>query len=744
VTTTLACAPFAEYAAAGFGSYLLPIIPPDAKLAESSMVADNQRGKVPGTRKSDGTWVGFPKWTARPTPTDDELARWARWGAGLGFILAPPDAPPLCAVDADITDPALSQAVRGAVEGVLGPGLVRIGRHPKALLLYAIDGPAPAKDRVVFTIPGRDDEQAVELLCRGQQFVAEGIHPKTGAPYVWEGLDPTMLGLDGLTKVTPEQVRDAMAAAVAVIIAHGGVVKARVSGDGTDHDRMRVGDPSLLAPNLDAVRDALAQLPNEDLHEEDWFKMLVAVKAATAFAGPDDGWEVFEDWSAQSGKHDERARARWDAVDDAAIGWPQLLGMARNASPGFGAGFDFKVLPPSNKHAPTPRQIPEDFDPTKIKTRPWVLGNRMLRGAVTGGIGAPGVSKSTMQILSALAIITGREDLTGEKVHMRGPVWIHNNEDDETEMLRRIAGICRQFKIDFADVRPHLHFSSGAVQRLVVARKVGDEVKAEAAVQEIIDTCVDLGVIALFVDPFVSTHDGVAENSNEEIEKVASCFREIARRANLALEIVHHGQKNNTGNSEARAGDMNLARGAGALIGAVRIAYTIMAMSEKTAEELGIPDHEAARMIRLDMAKGNYSARSWDPIWFRVETVGLGNGPQGVEGDLRAPEDTVGVPVRTVLDSVRTARTDDTDAEALVWARRVLDLMPVKPGTTAARAILPALQATTDRGRSTVLGAIKKHLQNRERVVGEWALDCYPEGSPGNKRIIFSARKVST
>jgi AAA domain len=234
--------------------------------------------------------------------------------------------------------------------------------------------------------------------------------------------------------------------------------------------------------------------------------------------------------------------------------------------------------------------------------------------------------------------------LTGEPVHRTGPVWIHNNEDSLEELYRRISGVLNFHRIELDSVRQNIFVSSGLDNRLIVAVKDKDIVKRTEAVKDVIAAIKENGICHIVIDPLVSTHRGVSENSNEEIEQVAEAIRHIAHETGCSIDLVHHSIKSHAGNSESHAGDMNAARGASALIGAVRIIYTLSPMSAKTATTLKVPPHVSARLVRLDQGKGNYTARDPSIRWFELVGVPVGNGIDAGDGFM-VESDTVAVPV---------------------------------------------------------------------------------------------------
>jgi hypothetical protein len=468
-------------------------------------------------------------------------------------------------------------------------------------------------------------------------------------------------------------------------------------------DAKPIGDASLMARDQAELLRIVSEMPNE-LSYEGWINFTRAFKAACG--GSVEGFEVYVDFCLRyPGNTIEAAEAKWESVDDSRLGADYVYRVASGCGVAvFAAANDFDPVadddvPPADEpgnpasgpekpkqYAPKPRRLPLGLSPADIAVRPWVLGHRFMRGAVTAGIGAPGVSKSLYSLITGLAIVTGRSDITGEQVHVPGKVWIHNNEDDTDEMMRRLLGLCRHYGIEPDGIRDGFLFSSADDRRLVIATKAGDHVAATDAVREIIGTIKAEGVVYLGLDPLISLHRGVSENSNEEMERVIDSIRQIAREGHCAVDLVHHSAKNNSGNTEARAGDMNAARGASSLVGAVRIAYTLSPMDRKNAKARGIEWTTAKSLVRLDIAKGNYAPKPDRETWFQLHSIEIGNGA-GVE-DLLGQSDSVGVPVlwdiqhaeRVARNAAETARDELAGIIAGSMATgkaRLLDLIGV-------------------------------------------------------------------
>jgi RecA-family ATPase len=109
-------------------------------------------------------------------------------------------------------------------------------------------------------------------------------------------------------------------------------------------------------------------------------------------------------------------------------------------------------------------------------------------------------------------------------------------------------------------------------------------------------------VDVLFVDPLSELHN-VEESDNGAMRAVVARFRELAVKHNIAVCILHHTRKGGA----SSPGDLDAARGASAIAGAVRVALTLCGMSEDDASALGPSTDVQARShyVRLDDAKQN-------------------------------------------------------------------------------------------------------------------------------------------
>jgi AAA domain len=130
----------------------------------------------------------------------------------------------------------------------------------------------------------------------------------------------------------------------------------------------------------------------------------------------------------------------------------------------------------------------------------------------------------------------------------------------------------------------------------------------------------------LVIDPFVSCHE-IEENDNSAIDMVAKEWSRVADLGNCAVHLVHHTRKAPAG-TEVTA---ESARGAKALSDACRIARAINQMTDKEARATGIDNPRL--YFRTFNDKANLAPPMSHSDWFKLDSVALGNGPFGIDGD---------------------------------------------------------------------------------------------------------------
>jgi len=276
-------------------------------------------------------------------------------------------------------------------------------------------------------------------------------------------------------------------------------------------------------------------------------------------------------------------------------------------------------------------------DPRTIPPRAWLYDRHYIRRFVTSTIAPGGLGKSSLALVEAIAMATGR-NLLGAVVQRPLRVWYWNGEDPREEVERRVAAILLNYQIDPDELDGRLFLDSGRDTPLVIVERVGERIVVmRPLVAGIVREMREREVDALIVDPFVSCH-AVPENDNGAIDKVAKTWGNVADVTGSSVELVHHVRK--PGGGQHGGFTVDDARGGSALIGAVRSCRVLNVMTQEQAEGAGIPAEDRRRHFRVDDGKANMQPPMERAVWRKLASVGLGNGTPD------APEDWVGVVTR--------------------------------------------------------------------------------------------------
>jgi hypothetical protein len=259
----------------------------------------------------------------------------------------------------------------------------------------------------------------------------------------------------------------------------------------------------------------------------------------------------------------------------------------------------------------------------QIPPRRWYYGRAVIAGFLSFLVAPGGAKKSTVAMVRAVAMSSGRELLPGEKPVRPLRVWVHNAEDDLAEMQRRHAAVLQHFDLSYADLNGNLFMTSGRDMKLQLARtgRDGPEV-VPGVVDALVERLVTAKIDVLILDPLGALHT-LPENSNEAANLLSGALREVAHRADTAVVVLHHAGK-------AAAADMDAAgagasRGASAFVDAARVVEQLIGMTEKEAARYGIAEADRRDYLRIENGKANL-ARAEGGRWLRTVDVPLGNG----------------------------------------------------------------------------------------------------------------------
>ena len=180
--------------------------PPPAEFRQAAWL----NGYRPVPVKTDGkapAGLGWPDMARRsPPPCAVPGAAVDPHAASTGILCDG-----LRAIDVDIDDEAVAERVEAVARELLGEAPTRWRTDsPRILLLYRAAEGAPSKR----ALAGRLGK--VEVLGRGQQFVADGTHPD-GADLQWHGGSPDATRLDDVGALTEDEVTAFLAEVAGII-----------------------------------------------------------------------------------------------------------------------------------------------------------------------------------------------------------------------------------------------------------------------------------------------------------------------------------------------------------------------------------------------------------------------------------------------------------------------------------------------------------------------------------------------
>lgn len=262
-------------------------------------------------------------------------------------------------------------------------------------------------------------------------------------------------------------------------------------------------------------------------------------------------------------------------------------------------------------------------DAAHIIPRPWVFEGLLLRRAVTLLVAEGGAGKSLLSLIIAAHLAVGL-DFSSMKVVQPGKSIVYNAEDDVDEVSRRMNAICEAYNIDKAAVNEKVCLLGADDLILQFTEGRPPRVNSEQ-VQMFITAAQDPEVVFVAIDPMIEAHSG-EENDNNDMRYVMGVFRLIARRADVAVMLVHHTGKIPIASSQSYAGNQHAGRGASSTGFAGRIMLTLFPVSEADCEGIGVVPAEKHNYVRLDGAKGNYMGKTGRPHWLRWHEREIANG----------------------------------------------------------------------------------------------------------------------
>ncbi len=270
------------------------------------------------------------------------------------------------------------------------------------------------------------------------------------------------------------------------------------------------------------------------------------------------------------------------------------------------------------------------IDAKTIPVREFVIEPRLPCGVCYQLVGEPGAGKSQMNLLDALAVATGREDIlrgaTGsslERLHISGPVIVYNAEDDLDEMRRRLNAAQTHYRVSPKDMKHEIILWSGldGTNLILLERDEKRRLVRAPGLAMLRKIILEHRAVLAFLDPQINLATGIDENSNDDMNRLLQEITNLAAETRCCIGVTHHTTKQ----SRQRAGDMGAGRGAFAQVGKVRSAYTLTNVTgdDDVEKALGLTTSDG--LMRLENAKLSYSQKL-RPTFYRKKVVNIGNG----------------------------------------------------------------------------------------------------------------------
>jgi AAA domain len=263
-----------------------------------------------------------------------------------------------------------------------------------------------------------------------------------------------------------------------------------------------------------------------------------------------------------------------------------------------------------------------DLDIRSIPRREWLYKPLYIRKFVTGRFAPGGWAKTSMSVVDALSMTTGR-NLTGASPVGKLVVSYWNGEDPLDELHRRFAAAMKHYEISYDDIAGRLFIRSGRDWPIIVAEEdARKKVKMnDAVIENMIANYRRNHVDAVIIDPLISCHR-CDENTQGAMDMIVKdAWGKVAVEANCGVNLAHHTRKIRAGENVG----VDDGRGASSLNAALRHVQALNKMSSKEAEAAQIADVDRWSYLRADDNGKPNLVPPQAATWYHLASVNLGN-----------------------------------------------------------------------------------------------------------------------
>ncbi len=445
----------------------------------------------------------------------------------------------LQAVDLDVADPALANALVTLARTLLGDAPLRFrANSPRAALLYRAADPSTRKRSIVGTKLNSDDGKPMklELLACGQQLAAFGHH-HSGAALQWDRPLPAATDLPLI---------DEAAAAAFLEAAYPLIGKPRCAA-GCPAERLPERSETVLgehagdhqALSQDDVRAALAVIGGGEDYDL-WLRICAAVKHAAG--GAPWGRSEFHAWSSRFANYDPPACDRKWREHLPRITGGTLIHLAHEADAGWlSPTLRQKLADPAARsnipHVKPDRYCEEDeefpmFSPLELmalREPEWIIPNVIAEQSLVVVYGPPKSLKTFFTLDLCFRLAQGR-DLDDRPTAPRHIFYVTG--EGQGGLLKRYQSWLQVNHLRLDD-RPPLTFVTkivnlldpGSVDRFIA------KMRLRAAADKI-------DIIAL--DTLSRAMAGKNENASEIMTAAVASAERIGQALRACVVLVHH------------------------------------------------------------------------------------------------------------------------------------------------------------------------------------------------------------
>lgn len=490
------------------------------------------------------------------TPAD--LKRWLSNGYASGGVGVLTKHTP--AIDLDIRDKDVVSQLITWCKDRFGDTVERVGNAPKTLLVYRTDEPFPKMASPLYE-DMFGQEHRIEILGDGQQFVAYATHPDTKKPYAWVSeTDLASVDADDLPTLSIEDARELIDYFVS-IIPDDWTEKERAAASKPIDTSLTTAERALLnaKPKADIgvkeVRTCLKEIEADDYNQ--WVKVGMAL--FHQFDGDSEGFEVWDEWSADSDKYDPDAcRSRWNTF---------RANLSRHEPITFASVIRWAKDAYKERKATEARKgfhfLPATSVLRKLGPVSWQVEGLIEANTTGVFFGDPGSYKSFLAIDIALHCASGKP-WHGSPVK-QGPVAYIAGEG-HNGLARRVQAWFQHHDLDPGET-PAVFSSSAA--------HLTDEKSVETVVEALEAQFGDQPPALIVIDTLARNFGPADENSTTDMGRFIDNVDSLLRaKFGCCVLIVHH-----TGHS-----NKDRARGASPLLGGSDFQFRIEKPNEGLAK----------------------------------------------------------------------------------------------------------------------------------------------------------------